>query len=128
MVIVHPECPYEVAQLADASGSTQQIIRAVAEGEPGGQWAIGTESNLVNRLARRHGDRFICVLGDAPAGCAQMARIDLAHLLWTLDSLAEGKAVNQVRVEARIADDARLALERMIAIKPSGQVRPTGAG
>jgi len=116
-VIVHPECPRPVVALADAAGSTEQIIRAVAAGRPGSQWAVGTESNLVDRLARRHGDRFIRVLSDAPARCAQMARIDLRHLLWVLDNLAAGRTVNQVSVVADVASRARQALQRMIDIK-----------
>ncbi len=116
-VIVHPECPREVVRLADASGSTEQIIRAVAEGEPGSQWAIGTESNLVNRLAGRHPDRFVRVLSDAPALCAMMHRIDLPHLLWVLDELAAGRMTNRVTVPADVAADARVALDRMIAVQ-----------
>ena len=118
-VIVHPECPYEVVQLADASGSTEQIIRAVAAGPPGGAWAVGTERNLVNRLAARHADRSVRVLGDAPAGCVQMARIDLPHLLRVLDSIAAGVCVNRVTVAADVAADARVALQRMIDIRAS---------
>ena len=116
-VIVHPECPREVVALADAAGSTEQIIRAIAAGPPGAQWAVGTESNLVTRLAARHADQFIRVLSDAPATCAQMARIDMRHLLWILDNLAESRVVNQVSVSADIAADARVALQRMIDIK-----------
>ena len=117
-VMVHPECPREVVALADATGSTEQIIRAVTASPPGSAWAIGTESNLVNRLAKRMPDRFIRTLGDAAALCIQMARIDPVHLLWVLDHLAEGKIVNQVKVPAHVAADALLALERMIAINP----------
>jgi len=116
-VIVHPECPREVVALADASGSTEQIIHAVAAGRPGSQWAIGTESNLVSRLAKDHGDRFVRLLSDAPALCAMMHRIDLPHLLWVLDRLAAGEVVNRVAVEPGVAADARVALDRMIAIK-----------
>lgn len=116
-VIVHPECPREVVKLADASGSTEQIIRAVAEGAPGSKWAIGTESNLVSRLNRLHEDKFIRVLSEAPALCAQMQRIDLPHLLWVLDGLSEGEVRNRVRVDEAIAGDAKVALDRMVAIK-----------
>ena len=116
-VIVHPECPYEVVQLADAAGSTEQIIRAVAAGAPGSQWAVGTEGNLVRRLARRHPDRFIRVLSNGPATCAQMARIDLPHLLWILDGLGAGELRNAVRVAPDAAADARIALQRMIDIQ-----------
>jgi quinolinate synthase len=124
-VIVHPECPYEVVGLSDASGSTEQIIRAVTAGSPGSKWAVGTESNLVNRLARRHGDRFVRILSEVPSFCAMMARIDLPHLLWVLDNLAEGKTVNRITVASDVAADARVALERMIAIKPLAEATPT---
>ena len=121
-VIVHPECPREVVRLADATGSTEQIIRAVEAGKPGSEWAIGTEGNLVGRLAKRHPDRFVRLLSDGPARCVQMARIDLGHLLWVLDSLAEGKAVNQVSVPKGVASDAKVALDRMIQIKAARDV------
>jgi len=121
-VIVHPECTHEVVQLADAAGSTEQIIRAVAGGAPGSAWAVGTERNLVNRLARRHADRRVGVLGDAPAGCVQMARIDLPHLLWVLDELADGRIVNRVTVAPDVAADARVALRRMIDIRAARDV------
>jgi quinolinate synthase len=117
-VMVHPECTREVVALADASGSTEQIIRTVTASPSGSAWAIGTESNLVNRLAKRLPDRFIRTLGDNAALCIQMARIDTVHLLWVLDHLAQGKIVNQVKVAPDIASDARIALERMIAINP----------
>ena len=123
-VIVHPECPREVVRLADASGSTEQILRAVAAGEPGSAWAVGTESNMVNRLARRHPDRFVRVLSDAPALCAMMGRIDLPHLLWVLDHLAAGRVVNRVAVPADVAADARAALDRMLAIRAVLDVTP----
>ncbi|MGC9454263.1 MAG: quinolinate synthase NadA [Phycisphaerae bacterium] len=115
-VMVHPECPYEVVQLADDVGSTEQIIRKLEAAEPGSKWAIGTESNLVNRLAKIHKDKFVRVLSDAPASCFQMGRIDLPHLAWALDNLAEGDVVNRITVEPEVAADARTALERMISI------------
>jgi quinolinate synthase len=123
-VIVHPECPREVVALADASGSTEQIIRAVAEGPPGSQWAVGTESNLVHRLAKRHADRFVRVLSDGPASCVMMQRIDLPHLLWVLDNLADGRVVNRISVPPAVAAEARLALQRMIDIKAVLTVTP----
>jgi len=125
-VIVHPECPREVVALADASGSTEQIIRAVASGQDQDRWAIGTESHLVHRLARRHERMVIRVLSEGAAHCAQMARIDLRHLLWVLDNLAEGIPVNQVTVPADVAADARTALQRMIDIKAVDGLTPTG--
>jgi len=116
-VIVHPECPHEVVKLADASGSTEQIIQAVDNTPEVEAWAIGTESNLVNRLAKRHVEKYIRTLGDNPALCIQMGRIDLPHLLWALDNIVQGTPVNTVRVPEDIAADARVALERMIRIK-----------
>ncbi len=116
-VIVHPECPREVVMLADSAGSTEQIIREVAAGAPGSKWAIGTESNLVNRLAKRHTDRTVVVLNQGPAVCAQMCKIDLPHLLWVLDNLAEGNIVNRITVPDEIAASARVALQRMIDIR-----------
>jgi len=125
-VIVHPECPREVVALADAAGSTEQIIRAVATGRPGSRWAIGTESNLVRRLAAMHPDKQIRTLSDAPAFCRQMARIDLPHLAWVLDALADGRVVNRVSVAPAIAADARIALKRMIDIAPTADPTPHG--
>ncbi len=124
-VVVHPECTHEVVQLSDAAGSTEQIIRAVEAGGPGDRWAVGTESNLVNRLAKRHPDRFVRVLSDVAALCAQMARIDLPHLLWVLEGLTRGQIVNRVSVPPETAADARLAVRRMIDIQPVSGVTPT---
>jgi quinolinate synthase len=116
-VIVHPECPREVVAAADAAGSTEQIIKAVTAAAPGSTWAVGTEANLVNRLATQLPDRTVRVLSDRPATCWQMGKIDLPHLLWVLDGLAGGEIRNPVRVPADIAADARTALKRMLDIK-----------
>ncbi len=116
-VIVHPECSHEVVKLADLAGSTEQIIKAVTQAPAGSAWAVGTESNLVNRLARRMPDRTVTVLGNRQAHCEQMARIRLGHLLWVLDALAQGRVINQVSVVPAIAAEARIALQRMIDIK-----------
>jgi quinolinate synthase len=121
-VIVHPECPREVVELADLAGSTEQIIRAVSDAPADTQWAIGTEANLVHRLAKKYPDRFIRLLSDGGAVCAQMARIDLPHLAWVLDSLVEGHPRNPIHVDEQTAADARLALQRMIDIKAVAQV------
>ena len=121
-VIVHPECPREVVELVDASGSTAQIITAIDAAKPGSKWAVGTESNMVNRLAKRHADKFICVLNQAGAACTQMCRIDLPHLLWALDGIASGQIVNRITVPQETAADARIALQRMIDIKPATSV------
>ncbi|MFW6133159.1 MAG: quinolinate synthase NadA [Planctomycetota bacterium] len=115
-IMVHPECPREVVDAADRAGSTEQIRAAVADGPPQSRWVIGTESNMVNRLAREHPDKSVRVLSGGPATCVQMSRIDLPHLLWTLDCIAAGTPVNVVRVDEPVAADARTALERMIAI------------
>jgi len=121
-VIVHPECPRQVVELADASGSTAQIITEIEAADGGTKWAVGTESNLVNRLAKRHEDKFICVLNQASAACTQMCRIDRPHLLWALDAIAAGELVNRITVPGETADQARVALQRMIDIKPVIQV------
>ncbi|KKL73315.1 hypothetical protein LCGC14_2076130 [marine sediment metagenome] len=115
-VMVHPECPREVVAEADLSGSTEQILRTVSDAPGGSSWAIGTETNMVRRLAANCPDKFIRVLSDAPATCVTMARIDPPHLLWVLDNLAEGVVVNRISVAPDVARDARSALERMISI------------
>jgi quinolinate synthase len=117
-VIVHPECPRPVVQLADMSGSTEQIIHAVSTAQPGSRWAVGTESTLVRRLARQHTDRFVCVLSESTAVCAMMQRTDLPHLLWVLDSLSAGQVVNRVTVPPEVAEASRLSLDRMLAARP----------
>ncbi len=119
-VIVHPECPREVVAKADLAGSTSQIIAAIANAPAGSKWAVGTEGNLVRRLAAEHSDKHIRVLGERPAACWQMAMIDLPHLLWTLSGILEGHPLHDIHVEPTIADDARIALQRMIDIKAVG--------
>jgi quinolinate synthase len=116
-VIVHPECRFEVAQKADAIGSTEGIIKTVTESPDGTKWAIGTELNLVNRLAKQFGPRKpIVSLDDCFCLCGTMFRIDPPHLLWALESLAAGEIVNQVKVPDDVARDARTALDRMLEI------------
>ena len=117
-VIVHPECPNEVVELADLSGSTSQIIETISAAPAGTTWVVGTESNMVRRLACQMPDKNIHVLCGHQAKCIQMARIDLAHLAWCLDSIAENNPVNIVTVDNAIAADSCVALERMINIKP----------
>jgi quinolinate synthase len=117
-VIVHPECRFEVAQKADAIGSTEGIIKTVSESPAGSRWAVGTELNLVSRLARELApERQVVSLDDCFCVCSTMARIDPPHLLWALESLVEGRVVNQVRVPDETAREARLALERMLEIR-----------
>jgi len=114
-IIVHPECRNEVVRAADLSGSTEGIIKAVAEAESGSHWVIGTEINLVKRLAEEHPDKTIHSLTPGCL-CPTMDAIAPINLLWVLDNIAEGRIVNQIQVEADIADQARKSLDRMLAI------------
>jgi quinolinate synthase len=117
-VIVHPECRFEVAQKADAIGSTEGIIKTVGDSAPGTKWAVGTELNLVNRLARDSApQREVVSLDDCFCVCSTMFRIDPPHLLWALENLAEGRVVNRVQVPPRAAAEARVALDRMLNIR-----------
>ncbi|MFO7903994.1 MAG: quinolinate synthase NadA [Planctomycetota bacterium] len=115
-VMVHPECSREVVALADRTGSTEQIIRAVSEAKPGSRWAIGTESHLVKRLAARYPDRSILCLSPAVPVCIQMQQIDLPYLLWVLDGLADDRPENVVVVPGYLVSDARRALDQMLDI------------
>lgn len=115
-IIVHPECRQEVVMGADQYGSTEMIIKAVSESPPGSSWAVGTEINLVNRLAQKYQNKKIKSLSPVECLCSTMYRINPAHLLWVIDNLAEGKVVNQVTVKKEIADLAKIALDRMLEI------------
>jgi len=115
-VISHPECRFEVTQLSDDVGSTEHIIKRVTNAAPGSQWAIGTEIHLVNRLKNENPDRLVVPLDDCGCLCSTMFRIDAPHLLWVLENLAEGRVVNQIVVPAEVAQDARVALDRMLQI------------
>jgi quinolinate synthase len=114
-IIVHPECRNEVVRASDLSGSTEGIIKAVAESESGSTWVIGTEINLVQRLAAEHKDKTIYSLTPGCL-CPTMDTISPVYLLWVLDNIAEGRIVNQIRVEAGIAEQAKKSLDRMLAI------------
>jgi quinolinate synthase len=117
-VIVHPECRFEVAQKADAIGSTEGILKTVRESAPGTSWAVGTELNMVARLAREVApEKQVVSLDDCFCVCSTMFRIDPPHLLWALENLVEGRVVNRVAVPERIARDARIALDRMLEIR-----------
>ncbi|MBM4003815.1 MAG: quinolinate synthase NadA [Planctomycetes bacterium] len=116
-ILVHPECPQAVNDLADVSGSTNAIIRAVEQAPPGTQWAIGTELHLVNRLKQEHPEQEIHFLSPVVCMCATMYRIDLAHLCWSLENLEVGTPVNIVRVDDETAAWSRIALERMLEVK-----------
>src|SRR5262249_26254005 len=118
-ILVHPECPFDVVRNADLVGSTEFIIEQVRAAKPGASWAIGTEIHLVHRLAMEHPEQRIRSLQKNVCPCATMNRIDPAHLLWALENLAEGHVVTPVRVPADVKHDARLALDRMLALKPT---------
>lgn len=117
-VLVHPECKHEVVAAADQVGSTEFIIKALEAAPRGSKWAIGTELNLVRRLANRFAaeDKEIVFLDKTVCFCSTMNRIDLPHLVWTLESLAAGKVVNRIEVDKETAGFAKLALERMLAL------------
>jgi quinolinate synthase len=118
MVISHPECNFEVCKLSDYVGSTDFIINAVAESKPDTRWLVGTELNLVNRIAEQFKPQGKIVRFMAPTVCmcSTMARIDPQHLAWTLENLVEGKVVNQIKVPAREAELARTALKHMLDV------------
>jgi quinolinate synthase len=115
-VVVHPECSLDVVQAADANGSTEFIIEAIAASAPGTVWAVGTEINLVSRLAGEHPDKTIFCLDPVICPCSTMYRIHPHYLLWVLEGLLEGEVHNAVRVPQQIAAEARLALDRMLAL------------
>jgi quinolinate synthase len=115
-VLVHPECQHEVVSNADVVGSTEMIIKTVRESAPGSKWAIGTELNLVSRLANENLDKQVVFLDKTVCYCSTMNRIDLPHLVWVMESLVSGRLVNQIKVEAEVAKYAKVALERMLAL------------
>ncbi len=129
-VIVHPECKWEVVQKADMAGSTAYIVEQVRKAPPGTQWAIGTEVHLVNRLRHQHADQKIIVLSECQCLCTTMYRVDPAHLCWALENLATGNVVNEIRVDDHTRKWATVALERMLAIKGTGNPinKPQPAG
>jgi quinolinate synthase len=115
-VIVHPECQYEVVQAADEVGSTEKIIATIAAAPDGTSWAVGTELNLVRRLATMFPKQHIAFLEKNVCYCSTMNRIDLAHLVWALESLVAGRVVNAISVDADVAKWARVALDQMLAL------------
>jgi quinolinate synthase len=119
-VIVHPECAYEVVERADAVGSTERIIATINDAAPGSAWAVGTELNLVKRLAIANPDKEIVYLDRTVCYCSTMNRIDLPHLVWALESLAAGTVVNRIEVDPETAHWARVALDRMLALPGPG--------
>jgi quinolinate synthase len=115
-VLVHPECTYDVVTRADLVGSTEFIIRTLDQAAPGTAWAVGTELNLVRRMANQHPDKTITFLDKTVCYCATMNRIDLPHLVLSLESLAAGQVNNRITVDPTVAGNARLALDRMLAL------------
>jgi quinolinate synthase len=116
-ILVHPECPREVFELADESGSTGKIITTVEKAAPGTKWAIGTELHLVNRLKQQHPEQEIYFLSPVVCMCATMYRIDLAHLCWSLENLVAGTPVNVIEVDEETARWSLVALQRMLEVK-----------
>lgn len=114
IVVVHPEVPHETVLLADQVGSTDYIIRALAEAPAGSTVAVGTEVHLVNRLAQEHPDKTVVSLDPLICPCSTMNRIDLPHLAWVLEELVDGRVPNQITVDAETAHHARVALQRML--------------
>jgi quinolinate synthase len=115
-VIVHPECVHDVVLAADYIGSTEKIISTIEQAPAGSAWAVGTELNLVQRLAQNNPDKTIVFLDKTVCFCSTMNRIDLPHLVWALESLANGHVVNQITVDPQTTAQARAALDQMLAL------------
>ncbi len=117
-IIVHPECSYEVCQKADMTGSTEKIVQMLESAGPGTRWAIGTEVHLVNRMCQEAARRGVeaRILSDCQCLCTTMYRIDLPHLLWTMDRLVQGEVVNRIEVHPQVKRWALVALDRMLTI------------
>ena len=122
-VIVHPECTHDVVLAADEIGSTERIITVIESAPAGSAWAIGTELNLVRRLADAHPDKRIYFLEDTVCFCSTMNRIDLPHLVWILESLVAGEVVNRIVVDEETKRWARVALDRMLALPTATAAR-----
>ena len=126
-VIVHPECPMAVVDAADASGSTDFIKKAIEAATPGSTFAIGTEINMVQRLANEHPEHTIFCLDSIICPCSTMYRIHPSYLAWVLESLERGTILNRITVPEAIAVPARIALERMLSLLPPGSPTPSAA-
>lgn len=118
-VIVHPECRREVVAAADLDGSTELILETIATAPAGSCWAVGTEINMVNRLAAEHPDKRIFCLDPVICPCSTMYRIHPAYLAWVLEALVEGRVVNEIVVADHVKAAARVALDRMLALPGS---------
>src|ERR687894_287387 len=115
-VLVHPECRHDVVRAADFVGSTEYIIKALEAAPAGSSWAVGTELNLVRRMALAHPDKQIMFLDRTVCYCSTMNRIDLPHLVWALEELVAGRVPNRITVDAGTASHARAALDQMLAL------------
>ena len=113
-ILVHPECVHEVVLKADLVGSTEFIIKTIEAAPAGSSWAIGTELNLVKRLAAAHPDKHIAFLDKNVCYCSTMNRIDLPHFVWAMESLVAGTVVNRIEVDPETERWARVALQRML--------------
>lgn len=115
-IIVHPECQHEVVQAADVVGSTEKIIDVVSSSPAGSKWAVGTELNLVSRLAAANPDKEVFFLDKTVCYCSTMNRIDLPHLVWAMESLVAGHIVNVIKVDEETTRYAKVALDQMLAL------------
>ena len=115
-ILVHPECQHDVVKNADYVGSTESIIKTVSAAPAGSAWAVGTELNLVKRLAANNPDKKVVFLDKTVCYCSTMNRIDLPHLVWAMETLVEGRIINQIKVDEKTSHFARVALERMLAL------------
>lgn len=115
-VMVHPECTYEVVENSDLVGSTEKIIQTVEAAPAGSAWVLGTELNLVQRLANENPDKSISFLEQSVCYCSTMNRIDLPHFVWAMESLVAGQVVNRIVVDDDTQHWARIALDRMLAL------------
>jgi quinolinate synthase len=113
-ILVHPECTHDVVTRADLVGSTEFIIKTIEEAEPGSAWAVGTELNLVQRLAQAHPDKNVMFLDKTVCYCSTMNRIDLPHFVWAMENLVAGNLVNVIEVDAETERWAKVALQRML--------------
>jgi quinolinate synthase len=115
-VIVHPECRREVVAAADLDGSTELILETISSAPSGSAWAVGTEINMVNRLAAEHPDKLIFCLDPVICPCSTMYRIHPAYLAWVLEALVDGQVVNEITVADGVKASARVALDRMLSL------------
>ncbi len=131
-VIVHPECCHEVVQKADLTGSTEGILKTIEQAGPGTRWAVGTEVNMVNRLANQAERRgvHVRILSECQCLCTTMIRINTPHLLWTLEELAEGRVVNRITVDPQVKKWSLVALNRMLELvgESEGQTKRRSDG